>query len=114
MAYKVLDQYYAANNLKVEPKDKSEAMSYASYNPWKSKSEKELYEEIYKHYFGTNDQEAIKQPENAQKKELFSGEYQRASRNLLGLNKGSFMDEEFWKKQNYEGSGDFYFKNEFE
>lgn len=72
-------------------------MSYSNYISWKSRNEKDLYNEIYKHYFGTSEKEAINDPNNSVKKVLFEGEYQRALRSLLGKNEGSFMDEEFWK-----------------
>lgn len=50
-------------------------MSYANYTGWKSRNEKDLYNEIYKHYFGTTDKEAINNLDNSVKKVLFEGEY---------------------------------------
>ncbi|KAL4439612.1 hypothetical protein ABPG74_004014 [Tetrahymena malaccensis] len=115
IAYKILDQYYANNNLKTDQKQDQydPNMSYSKTINWKSRTEKELYNEIYQHYFGTLEKDAISNPSNSVKRVLFEGEYQRALRSLLGQTQGSFMDEEFWKYQQYEGSGDFYFKNQY-
>lgn len=116
IAYKILEEYYRTRGLKIETREQNnnDAKTYAQYSVWKGKTEADLYEEIFRHYFGTNDKAELEKVENTAKRALFETDYKNAVDILQGKQKGSFLDEEYWKDQQYEGSGDFYFKEGFE